>query len=92
VGRSNSRYRGDEANVDDHQLGGFVLLNLYGELKPSGRLTLFGRIDNMLDREYATFGTYGEADEVLGDDYEDARRFIGPGTPRAVYVGIRLSY
>ncbi len=91
VGRSKSRYRGDEANVDSEQLKGFVLFNLYGELRPLPRVTLFARVENLFDRDYETFGTYGEADEVLGDEYEDARRFVGPGAPQAFYAGIRIN-
>lgn len=91
VGRSASRYRGDEANADDRELAGFVLFNLYGELRPLPRLTLFARAENLFDRDYETFGVYGEAGDVLGDAYEDAHRFVGPGAPRAFYAGVRIN-
>lgn len=41
--------------------------------------------------EYSTFGLLGEADEVLGDDYNDPR-FLSPGAPRAARLGLRLSF
>ncbi|GAB4272067.1 MAG: TonB-dependent receptor [Methylomicrobium sp.] len=82
-------YRGDEGN-DHAKLGGYWLFNGKAEYKITDNLALFGRIDNIFDVNYNTFGVYGEADEVLGDDYEDGR-FVSPGMPRAGWIGVRLS-
>ncbi len=90
--RSSSHYRGDEANVDDRRIGGFMLVNALGSYRVSRAVTLFARVDNLLDTDYATFGLYGEADEVLGDQYEDSNRFIGPGAPRAFMPVSGLRY
>jgi outer membrane receptor protein involved in Fe transport len=48
-------------------------------------------VDNLLDEEYATFGLFGEADEVLGDDFDDPS-FLGPGAPRAAWAGVRVQF
>jgi len=89
---NSSRYlRGDEANEDD-PLGGYFLLNLYSEYRPLPWVGVFLRIDNVLDKEYETFGLYGEdveVEEVLGVNY--GSRFVSPGAPRAGYLGIRIS-
>ncbi len=82
-------FRGDEANVTD-ALGGYWLFNARTELKINDNIAIFGKVDNIFDRRYKTFGVYGEADEVLGDDFDDGR-FVAPGAPRAGWVGIRLS-
>jgi outer membrane receptor protein involved in Fe transport len=82
-------YRGDEAN-QHAKLGGYWLFNGRAEFKITDNFALFGRIDNIFDANYNTFGVYGEADEVLGDDYEDGR-FVSPGMPRAGWIGVRLS-
>ncbi len=82
-------YRGDEAN-QHAKLGGYWLFNGRAEYKITDNFALFGRIDNIFDANYNTFGVYGEADEVLGDDYEDGR-FVSPGMPRAGWIGVRLS-
>ncbi|MDD9824907.1 MAG: TonB-dependent receptor, partial [Gammaproteobacteria bacterium] len=89
---SSSRYlRGDESNEDD-PLGGYFLLNLYTEYRPLPSVGLFLRIDNVLDKEYETFGLYGEADEVPALEARDyGSRFVSPGAPRAGYLGIRIS-
>ncbi len=81
--------RGDEANVTD-KLGGYWIFNARTELEVNEYLTVFGKIDNIFDRNYKTFGVYGEADEVLGDDFDNGR-FVSPGAPRAGWIGIRLS-
>jgi len=90
--RSSSRYRGDEANVDPQRIAGFAVFNAYASQQFGRHLTLFARVENLLDTEHNTFGVYGEGEEVLGEDYEDARRFVGPGAPRAIYGGLRLSF
>ncbi len=92
TGRSNSNYRGDESNTDPDTIPGFVIFGLYGDYKPLPWLTLFGRVSNLFDRKFATFGVYGEAEETLGEDYEGEFRFIGPGTPRAFFGGVRLQF
>jgi len=81
--------RGDEANITD-PLGGYWVFNVRTELKINQHVALFGRINNIFDRDYKTFGVYGEADEVLGASF-DNNRFVSPGAPRSGWVGIRLS-
>ena len=89
--------RGDESN-DDEPLGGYALFNFLMDIDINEHTLLFVRVDNLLDREYATFGLYGEADEVLNVEvmgeniYEGQSRFVSPGTPRAYYVGINLRF
>ncbi|WP_273455419.1 TonB-dependent receptor [Nevskia ramosa] len=92
TGRSSSNYRGDESNTDPDTIPGFVIFGLYGDYKPLPWLTLFGRVSNLFDRKFATFGVYGEAEETLGEDYEGEYRFIGPGAPRAFFGGVRLQF
>lgn len=41
--------------------------------------------------QHNLIGVLGEADEVLGDDFDDPR-FLGPGAPRAAWLGITLSF
>ncbi|MBS1212389.1 MAG: TonB domain protein [Proteobacteria bacterium] len=89
VFNSNQYLRGDEANLD-RPIGEYAIFNLHGEYRFNKHFTLFTRIDNLFDKRYQTFGTYGEADGVLGDAYNDTR-FVGVGAPRAGWVGIKLS-
>ena len=92
LARGSSRYRGDEANVDSEKVDPFAVVNVGATWKVFRQLSLFAGIDNLFDRRFETFGVYGEGDEVLGDEFEDARRFVGPGAPRRFEAGLRLTF
>jgi iron complex outermembrane recepter protein len=81
--------RGDEANllptVDE-----FALVNLTAQYEIASNLRIKARVANLFGVEYATFGL-GEADEVLGDYYEDPR-FLSPGAPKAAWVGVEFTF
>ncbi|HET9576784.1 MAG TPA: TonB-dependent receptor [Usitatibacter sp.] len=95
VHASNQVFRGDEGNTRG-RLGGYSVLNLRGEWRVRPRVTLFARIDNALDRDYATLGAY--ARNAFGPDSRPlegagpgpVERFISPGAPRAFWIGIEL--
>jgi outer membrane receptor protein involved in Fe transport len=87
---SGDRYlRGDEAN-NQAKLSGYWLFNATAEYKVTKNFSIFGKLDNIFDKRYGTFGVYGNATEVLGDQYNNGR-FVSPGSPRAGWIGIRLS-
>jgi len=50
---------------------------------------VFGRIDNVFDRKYYTFGILGDADEIFPDF--DNPRFVSPAQPRGAWVGLRVA-
>lgn len=81
--------RGDEANLLD-KVEGYAVVNIRGQYWITNYLKVFARVNNVFDQEYETFGLLGEADEVLGEDFEDPR-FLGPGAPRAGWVGVELN-
>jgi iron complex outermembrane receptor protein len=80
--------RGDEANLAP-PLPGQELVTATGRVVLSKRLALVARITNVLDRQLASFGTFGEAGEVLGPGFDNPR-FLVPVAPRAYTVGIQL--
>lgn len=85
----NRPFRGDEANLTPN-LSGYWLFNATAEYKVTQNFTVFGKLDNIFDVHYNSFGLYGNPSEVLGDAFND-NRFVSPGAPRAGWVGIRLS-
>lgn len=87
--RSSQYYRGDEANVDK-KIEGYTVFNLHGRYKVTKNLEFFGRIDNVFDKEYESFGLYGEPGEAGLEDFENPR-FVGAGAPRAGWIGFKLS-
>lgn len=89
--QSSQFYRGDEAN-ENEKVDSFAVVNLRGQYKLTNNVELFGRIDNVFDKDYETFGVYGESDEVLEDQGIDDHRFVGPGKPRSGVIGIRARF
>lgn len=84
---SSSRYlRGDEANLDD-PVDGFAIINAEAGYR-LGRIEIFGRVQNVFDTDYETFGIFGEADEL---GFENPR-FLSPGAPRTWLVGARARF
>lgn len=91
---SSSYYRGDEAN-DNKKIPGYAVTNIYLNYQINERLRLSAKVDNLFDRHFDTFGTYGEADEVLGELYPDTEfdeYFVGPSRPRAISVSINYQF
>ena len=87
---SSQYLRGDEAN-DDSQLGGYSVVNLHGRYKVNKNVEFFAKVDNLFDKEYSSFGLYGEPDEAPGLDNLTDARFVGAGSPRAGWIGIKVS-
>jgi outer membrane receptor protein involved in Fe transport len=87
--RSGVYLRGDEINVLG-RTSDYALLNVRGEYRFGESLSVFARIENLLDTKYETFGLLGEPDEVFAG-FEDPR-FYGVGPPRAAWVGLRAKF
>jgi outer membrane receptor protein involved in Fe transport len=87
--RSSQYFRGDEANVDK-KIEGYTVFNLHGRYKVTKNLEFFGRVDNVFDKDYESFGLYGEPGEAGLEDFENPR-FVGAGAPRAGWIGFKLS-
>ncbi len=83
-------FRGDESNSAE-KLDGFSILNVRASYDFSDALSVYLKIDNILDETYSTFGVFGEADEVLGEEF-DSTRFVSPGAPRLAWIGIAASF
>jgi outer membrane receptor protein involved in Fe transport len=82
--------RGDEANLLP-TVDGFSLVNLSASYALARHVAFTARVANVFDSEYSTFGLLGEADGVLGAEYDDPR-FLSPGAPRAAWVGLQFSF
>ncbi|MGZ5443559.1 MAG: TonB-dependent receptor domain-containing protein [Thermoanaerobaculia bacterium] len=73
-------FRGDEGNLAK-PLPAYVLADARGEYAITRRVRIILDVQNIFDRDYATFGTFGDAEDVLGDDYGESTRFITPAPP-----------
>jgi iron complex outermembrane receptor protein len=90
---SDSYYRGDEAN-ENKKISAYSLVNAYLSYQMTERFRLSAKVDNLFDHQYDTFGTYGEADEVLADFYPDIESpyFVGPARPRSFSVNVNYKF
>jgi outer membrane receptor protein involved in Fe transport len=86
-------FRGDEGN-DEPTLDGFTRVDagFAADVTPVARV--FIRVQNLLDEDHATFGTFGDVEELFLAEAPDAEdpRFVTPAAPRAVYAGVRLRF
>ena len=96
---SKKELRGNEGNDRDDEgflnpVGGYAVVNLRASYNVTDNIQVFGRVTNLFDEDYESFGLLGEEpDEVAVEEFEDyeSPRFLGPGAPRAGFVGIKLS-
>lgn len=93
IARSGQLLVGDEANQNP-AVPGYVVFNLRGRVEVTRGLSLFGEVRNLFDREFATFGTFSEVDEVDLTEAPAASdpRAFGPGAPRRFTVGVGLRF
>ena len=66
------------------------MVNARAAYRVSAHASVFVLVDNLFDAKESTFGVLGDATDVLGPTY-DSPRFLGPGAPRAAWLGVDLS-
>lgn len=75
---------GDENNQDvNGKIPGYAVLNLDTSFKLNQNWILFAKVNNVFDKEYATYGQLGQ-NIYTGQD----EQFRTPSAPRAGWVGI----
>lgn len=84
---------GDESN-DDEKTDSFTVFNVATSFGLTDKVSLVWSVENLFDQDYETFGTYSPVDEVPLAEAPGASdtRSLGPGTPRAYAVGLRVKF
>jgi len=97
-GNENNRHQADGSEfLGSGRIGGYAVVDMTASWKFNERFELFGRLSNLFDRHYATTGLLGEnAFDANGalmapDDWR-GEQFVGPGAPRAAWIGLRLQF
>jgi outer membrane receptor protein involved in Fe transport len=96
---SSQLVRGNENGKDDNgSIGGYAIVNVDADWQFAKGWTLFGRIDNLFDRRYASAGALAENPfgangqfQTDTNDWSD-ERFVAPGAPRAAWLGLRYRF
>lgn len=104
IGQDRPLLRG-QPFTDPGTVSGYAIFNLKTRYEIGKGFAVFGMVNNLFDRQYATAGRLGinpfsESDRgsvgASGWNYNSRdwqnSTFIGPGAPRAVWVGIDYSF
>ncbi len=93
---------GDNETVDA-KVNGYTVFHLHANYAAEKGLDYFGRINNVFDTRYETYGMMGmSAFDANGTiipnlgatltDVPTVNRFVAPGAPRSFMVGLRYRY
>ncbi len=86
--------RGDESNQLD-EVSGYATVGMRARYSINEKLEVFAKVDNLLDRDYESFGLLGEEPGELEvpiiEDFTNPV-FLGAGAPRAAFLGIRYNF
>ncbi|WP_027574595.1 TonB-dependent receptor [Bradyrhizobium sp. WSM1743] len=86
---------GDESN-QFAKLPSYTVFNLHTSYQVTKNIQLYGRVDNVFDKRYATYGQFFDRDALPnfangGNDFIDPRS-LSPARPRAFYAGMRVTF
>jgi outer membrane receptor protein involved in Fe transport len=87
VAQSGQYYRGDEANLLP-PVPGYAVVNARAAYQIAAPVSVWVLVNNLFDARYSTFGVLGNPTAVF-PSFDDPR-FLGPGAPRAAWVGLDL--
>ncbi len=84
----------------DWRIRGYALLNLRASYRPTPQWEVYGRINNLADRRYETFGAVGVdlfpngqlVQPQNGPAEAELARFVAPGAPRSFAAGVRYHF
>jgi outer membrane receptor protein involved in Fe transport len=92
---SNQYFVGDESNQMP-KLPSYAVFNVHASYQIDKTFQIYGRVDNVLDNRYATYGTFFDTNAIPnsangGAQFTDARS-LSPARPRAFYVGLKATF
>jgi len=85
---------GDEANLTQ-PVGGYTVVDLDAAFHAGDRITLFAVVNNVLNKRYDTYGSFGPVGDVPWPNIPGGvtdPRTASPGTPTTVYGGVRMTF
>jgi outer membrane receptor protein involved in Fe transport len=97
-GNEDGKVGDDNDAVADASIKGHTLLNLKANYQLQKGLTLFGKINNVLDTRYETYGMIGDSNfnpdgsKIDPAGFNTVAKFVAPGAPRSYMVGLRYQF
>jgi outer membrane receptor protein involved in Fe transport len=100
---SDQYFVGDESN-QAQRLSSYTVFNAHASYQVNKTFQIYGRVDNIFDNRYATYGTFFDTGAVPnftagpatnfangGASFTDARS-LSPARPRAFYAGLKVTF
>ena len=92
---SSQYFVGDESNQEP-KLPGYAVFNVHASYQVNKQVQLYGKINNVFDNRYATYGTFFDTTTLPnfangGAAFTDARS-LSPAYPRTFYAGMKVTF
>jgi len=92
---SSQYFVGDESNQEP-QLPSYAVFSVHASYQVDKTYQIFGRVDNILDNRYASYGTFFDTGALPnfsngGNQFTDPRT-LNPAIPRAFYAGVKAVF
>jgi iron complex outermembrane recepter protein len=81
---------GDESN-QNAKMPAYWTVNLHSSYQITKNIQVFGLVRNLFNQHYYVYGTFFETDTLPYLNLSDPRTFV-PGTPLALYGGLRATF
>ena len=81
---------GDASN-QNAKLPGYGVVNLRTSYKVTDNIQVYGLVENLFDKHYATFGTFFETDAISFLNVTNPRS-LNPASPLAAYGGLKVTF
>jgi outer membrane receptor protein involved in Fe transport len=91
-----SQYFVGDGSNQAARLPGYSVFNVHASYQIDKTFQIYGRVDNIFDNRYATYGTFFDTNDVPnftngGAQFTDARS-VSPARPRAFYAGLKATF
>jgi iron complex outermembrane recepter protein len=90
LANSSQYYVGDDSNRNA-KLAGYAVFNVHSDYQLTKTIKLFAKVDNALDRKYATYGTFAAVGDIPSLGLSNPQT-ITPAAPRAMYAGFNVKF
>ncbi len=92
---SDQYFVGDESNQEP-KLPGYAVVNVHASYQINKTIQIYGKINNLLDNHYATYGTFFDTGDLPnfaagGAAFTNAQA-LNPAYPRTFYAGMKLTF
>ena len=73
----------------------YAVFNVHASYQVDKTYQIFGRVDNIFDNRYASYGTFFDTGTLpnfnTGNQFTDPRT-LSPAIPRAFYAGVKATF